>query len=80
MAIFSAHDQKVLTHPGRIPYVTFRLLSSCGVIVHQTYNQLVQIVRLLGLIALLIFPAIVLEILGVSCPLRWCKGPEALYP
>jgi hypothetical protein len=23
----------------RIPYVTFRLLSPCGVIVHQTYNQ-----------------------------------------
>ena len=24
----------------RFPYVTFRLLNSCGVIVHQTYNQL----------------------------------------
>jgi hypothetical protein len=24
----------------RIPYVTFRLLRPCGVIVHQTYNQL----------------------------------------
>jgi hypothetical protein len=24
----------------RIPYVTFRLLQPCGVIVHQTYNQL----------------------------------------
>lgn len=24
----------------RIPYVTFRLLSSCGVIIHQNYNQL----------------------------------------
>lgn len=24
----------------RIPYVTFRLLNTCGVIIHQTYNQL----------------------------------------
>jgi hypothetical protein len=24
----------------RIPFVTFKLLSACGVIVHQTYNQL----------------------------------------
>lgn len=24
----------------RIPYVTFRLLQPCGVIIHQTYNQL----------------------------------------
>lgn len=24
----------------RIPYVTFRLLQPCGVIMHQTYNQL----------------------------------------
>lgn len=24
----------------RVPYVTFRLLNTCGVIIHQTYNQL----------------------------------------
>jgi hypothetical protein len=28
----------------RIPFVTFRLLSPCGLIIHQTYNQTVSVV------------------------------------